>query len=105
VGRNLGNLARPKGVAVDRESRVFVLDGAFENCQIFDEEGALLLFFGGPGDQPGATNMPACVRVDYDAVDAFRDRVKEGYDLEFILFVTSQLGPYRVSVYGLLRKE
>jgi sugar lactone lactonase YvrE len=105
VGRKLGNFARPKGVAVDREGRIYALDGAFDNCQIFDPEGKLLLFFGGAGGGPGSMNLPAVVSVEYDAVEAFRDRVAPGYDIDYVVFVSSQAGPFKVNVYGLLRKR
>ena len=105
VGRKLGQFARPKGVAVDREGRIFALDGAFDNCQIFDPEGKLLLFFGGAGGSPGSMNLPAVVKVEYDAVEAFRDRVAPGRDIEYVVLVTSQAGPFKVNVYGLLRER
>ena len=105
VGRNLGNLARPRGVSVDREGRVYVLDGAFQNCQVFDPEGKLLLYFGAPGGGPGAVNMPSNIEIDYEAVDAFRGRVAPGYELDYVLFITSQAGPNKVNVYGFLRKK
>jgi len=104
AGKRLGQFARPRGVAVDREGRIYALDGAFENCQIFDADGKLLLFFGAPGSQPGAINLPGSVRVSYSAVDAFRDKVAPGFDIEYVVFISSQAGLNKVNVYGLLRK-
>jgi hypothetical protein len=103
IGRRAGEFARPKGVATDRENRIYVVDAAFENVQIFDEAHRLLLWFGGHGSEDGALSLPAQVVIDYDNVEYFRKYVAAGYDLEFIIWVTSQTGPRKVSCYGFLR--
>jgi DNA-binding beta-propeller fold protein YncE len=103
LGRGLGQFVRPKGVAVDREGRVYVADAAIQNVQIFSPEGELLLFFGGPGGQPGRLHLPAKAAIDYDNVDLFADRVVPGYEIEYLIAVTSQFGPNKVSVFGFLK--
>ena len=40
-------------VAVDRDHRLYAVDAGFQNVQIFDEEGSLLLFFASPGSGVG----------------------------------------------------
>ena len=103
LGRATGQFARPKGVAVDREGRVYVVDAAFQNVQIFDPEGKLLLFFGGGGGgEPGRLSLPAQVAIDYDNVELFADRAFAGYEIEYLIAVTSQFGPNKVSVFGFL---
>jgi sugar lactone lactonase YvrE len=104
LGRMPGQFVRPKGVAVDREGRLYVVDAAFENIQIFDDQSRLLLFFGSPGNHPGGLNMPAKVVIDYDNVDIFADRVAPGYELEYLILVTSQFGLNKVNVYGFLKE-
>ena len=47
LGRRFGQFVRPKGIAVDRDLNLYVVDSAFENVQIFNKEGDLLMFFGG----------------------------------------------------------
>lgn len=66
VGNQLGNLARPRGLAVDREGHVYVVDAAFANFQVFDGEGQLLLPVAGPSatDVPGGLSLPAGIAVD-----------------------------------------
>lgn len=98
-----GLVARPKGIAVDREGNLFVVDASFENVQIFDPDGRLLLFFGGPGNGPGGINLPTKIVIDYDNVDLFKDRIAPGYEVEFLLLVTSQFGRNKVNVYGFLK--
>jgi DNA-binding beta-propeller fold protein YncE len=102
LGRGLGQFVRPKGVAVDREGRVYVADAAIQNVQIFDAEGKLLLFFGGAGNKPGGMNLPAKTAIDYDNVDLFADRAAPGYRIQYLIAVTNQFGPNKVSVYGFL---
>ncbi len=103
LGDRPGDFARPKGLAVDDQGRVFVVDAAFENVQAFDESGRVLMFFGGPGDGPGHLVLPAQVIVDHDHVDLFRDFIDPGFDARYLVLVTSQYGPRKVSVYAVGR--
>jgi DNA-binding beta-propeller fold protein YncE len=105
LGKNFGQFVRPKGVAVDREGRVYVADAATEVVQIFNADGELLLFFGGAGNHPGGLNLPAKVVIDYDNVDLFADRVAPGYKVKYLVLVTSQYGPNKVSVFGFLESN
>ena len=53
VGDGSGDLNRPKGVAVDGEGHVYVVEGLHDVVQIFDSEGHFLLSFGEPGHGDG----------------------------------------------------
>jgi len=99
-GNNLGHFARPKGIAVDREGRLYAVDAAFNNVQIFNRDGRLLMFFGGAGEAPGSLVLPAKVAVDYDDVEHFRRYAHPGFEIEYLIFVTSQFGDRRVNVFG-----
>ena len=105
LGRVVGSFTRPKGVALDKKNRLYVADAAFENVQVFDDTGSLLLFFGGPGAQPGSMVLPAGVSIDYDHLKLFKDKVAPGHKLEYLILVTNQLGPEKVSVYGFLKEQ
>jgi hypothetical protein len=100
LGDYIDELARPKGIALDRANRIWVVDSMPEVAKIYDSEGRLLLFFGLPGNDPGMMNMPAKIIVDYDHVDLFRQYAVKGADIEFLVLVTNQYGPHKVSVYG-----
>jgi len=100
VGTGLGHFARPKGVAVDHKGRLYVVDAAFENVQLFDKHNQVLVFFGGSGVRPGNINLPTDVEIDYDHVELFQKFAKPGFDIEYLIFVTSQFGPFKVNVYG-----
>lgn len=99
-GDRFGQFARPKGVAVDREGIVYVVDAAFANVQVFDRSGRLLTFFGGPGEEPGRMWLPAKVVVDYENLDYFRQYVHPSFELKYLVLVTNQYGPAKVSIYG-----
>ncbi len=100
LGQNLGQFSRPKGVAVDRDENLYVVDAAFDNVQIFDKDGRLLMFFGGTYIGPGYMWLPATIYIDYDNLDYFREYVDEKFNLKYLIFVTNQYGPDRISIYG-----
>lgn len=102
LGDNLGHFARPKGAAVDREGHLLVVDAAFNNVQMFNREGRLLMFFGGASEQsaPGSLTLPAKVSLDFDNLKYFRDRVAPGFEPEFLILVTSQFGSRLVNVFA-----
>jgi len=101
-----GLFARPKGVAVDRNGLAYVVDAATQVVQIFDQEGRLLLFFGQAGASTrGELLLPASVKVDYDHIGYFKKFVAPGRECEYLIFVTSQFGGQKVSVYGFLKQK
>jgi DNA-binding beta-propeller fold protein YncE len=99
-GNYAGQLMRPKGVAVDDKSNLFVVDAAFENVQIFNREGRVLMFFGGPYKRSGDMWLPADVSISYTGKDYFSKYVDKSFNLKYLIFVTNQYGPEKVSVYG-----
>lgn len=99
-----GMFARPKGIAVDRAGLVYVVDAATQVVQLFDPEGRLLLFFGQAGaSTQGEVILPAAVKLDYDHVSFFQKFLASGKRCEYLIFVTSQFGGQKVSVYGFLK--
>jgi sugar lactone lactonase YvrE len=102
VGQIPGSFGRPKGVAVDSAGRMYVVDAAFENVQIFNDEGQLLMFFGGPYSGLGTMYLPAQVRIYSEGIDFFRSYLDPRFGLDAVIFVTNQYGPDKVSVYGLI---
>ena len=100
LGDNIDEFVRPKGIAIDRENRIWVVDAATEVVKIYNDQAQLLLFFGEPGIVPGAMNLPATVLLDYDNVELFRKYAIQGASIEFLVFVSNQYGPNKISVYG-----
>ena len=99
-GNGLGQFAKLKGIAVDKEENVYAVDGAFENVQIFNKAGQLLMPLGGHYDGPGGLYLPAKVIVDYDNLKYFQQYVDPQYDLKYLVIVTSQYGPDLINIYG-----
>ena len=101
-GDSLGHFARPKGIALDREGHLLAVDASFNNVQIFNKEGRLLMFFGEGGDKPGGFLLPAKVTIDYDNLKYFEDYAQPGFQMQYLVLVTSQFGPRLVNVlaYG-----
>ena len=60
----LGQFSLPKGVGVDSQGHIYVVDSRFNNVQIFNQEGRLLLFFGEFGADPGQFWLPAGLAID-----------------------------------------
>jgi sugar lactone lactonase YvrE len=100
LGDNIDEFVRPKGIAIDREGRIWVVDAATEVAKIYNQQGQLLLFFGLPGNDPGMMNLPAKIILDYDNVALFQQYAVEGANIEFLVLVSNQYGPNKISVYG-----
>jgi hypothetical protein len=102
LGSNLGHFARPRGITVDRDGRLYAVDAAFNNVQVFNKDGRLLLFFGEGGKEPGNFLLPAQVIIDYDNLQYFQKYVHPTFDMEYLIIVVSQFGDYSVNVlaYG-----
>jgi DNA-binding beta-propeller fold protein YncE len=64
VGTGFGQFSMPKGVGVDSQGHIYVVDARFSNVQIFDPQGRLLLFFGELGSRLGEFYLPAGLYVD-----------------------------------------
>ncbi len=99
-GRYPGQFSRNKGVAVDKDGNVYVIDASFENVQIFNKEGKLLMFFGGSYQGPGYMYLPAKVTIDYDNLSYFQQYVDTAFNLKYLVLVTNQYGPDKITVYG-----
>ncbi|MEA2109746.1 MAG: hypothetical protein U9P07_10050, partial [Pseudomonadota bacterium] len=101
LGDGFGQFGRPKGIAVDDHGQIFVVDAAHQNVQIFNKKGRLLMFFGDPGLPFGSLNLPAGIAVTSNGIDLFRQYIDPAFQVEQLIFVTSQFGPAKISVYGL----
>jgi len=100
IGELPGYFSRPKGIDVDREGRIHVVDAAFENVQVFDKKFNLLLYMFTPGNERHNINLPAGVTIDYDDVSYFKQYLSPDFKAEYLLFVTSNFGPNKVNVYA-----
>jgi len=79
LGLYVGRLTRPKGVAVGRDGRVYVVESYFDHLLVYNGEGQLLLPIGGTGSGIGEFYLPAGVWVDRQGrvmiADMFNGRI------------------------------
>lgn len=68
-GLYIGNMVRPKGIAVDSEENIYVVEGYHDHLLVYNRDGDFLMSIGGGGNGPGQFNQPNGVWVDS------RDRV------------------------------
>jgi hypothetical protein len=105
VGSGPGNFARPKGIAIDRSGNMLVGDTAFQNVQVFDPNGKLLMYFGEPENGLDGINLPAGVTIDYDNVAVFSRFADPKFRVEYLVLVASQYGPNKIDVFGFGRLD
>jgi len=97
---SMHDFVRPKSIAFDKNGNIWIVDTSTEVTKIYNSKAQLLMFFGLPGNLPGMMNLPAKVIIDYDHVELFQKYAVEGANIEFLVLVTNQYGPNKVSVYG-----
>jgi DNA-binding beta-propeller fold protein YncE len=100
IGDVPGSFTRPKGVAVDREGHIYTVDAAFENVQILNQAGRILLFFGGPGGHREDINLPTAMVIDYNSAPLFQKYADPRFKVEYVILIASQFGHNAVNVYG-----
>jgi sugar lactone lactonase YvrE len=75
-----GTMFRPKGIGMDSEGHLYVVDGLWGVVQVFDREGHLLYYFGSRGTRSGQFQLPAGLFIDRDdrifVVDSYNRRVQ-----------------------------
>ncbi len=57
---------RPKGIGVDSEGHVYVVEGSHDMVQVFDREGQLLYYFGQMGTGFGDFRLPTGLFIDHN---------------------------------------
>ena len=55
---------RPKGIAVDCDGHIWVVDSAQDRVKVFDRTGQLLIYFGGSGEYPGQFAAAYGIAID-----------------------------------------
>ena len=78
-GLYVGNLVRPKGVAVDDEGNVYVVESYYDHLLVFNNAGDFLMPIGGTGSGVGNFYLPSGVWADAHnriyVADMFNGRV------------------------------
>jgi DNA-binding beta-propeller fold protein YncE len=63
-GLFVGNLVRPKGVAVDSDGNIYVVESYYDHLLVFNRDGEFLMAIGGLGQETGKFYLPAGAWVD-----------------------------------------
>jgi hypothetical protein len=100
IGDFFGEFVRPKGIAVDKEGLIYVVDAGMQQVSIFNPQGRLLMVFGTPGLPRGSMNLPAAIWVTTDNLEYFKRFSDPSFEVNQLIFVTNQSGWDKVSVYG-----
>jgi DNA-binding beta-propeller fold protein YncE len=78
-GLALGQLVRPKGVGVDADGNVYVVESYYDSLLVYSPQGDFLLPIGGTGTATGRFYLPAGVWVDsrnrVHVADMFNGRI------------------------------
>ncbi|MBU5637966.1 hypothetical protein KOM00_14650 [Geomonas sp. Red69] len=99
IGDGFGQFSRPKGIAVDDNGYLFVVDAAFQNVQVLNEKGQILMYFGGVIPY-GGMNLPAGVAVGKDSSGYYQGLAEKNFEVEQIVVVANQFGDPKVGIYG-----
>lgn len=100
-GDSPGYFGRPRGIALDRAGRMYVVDAAFDVVQVFASTGQMLTYFGNDKGVPGALTLPAGIFLDWDNIALFKQYAAPGFEIEYLIFVTSQFNTDQVvNVYA-----
>ena len=80
LGDGEGGFFRPKGIALDSENHIYLVEGMWGSVQVFDRQGQLLYVFGGRGTALGQFQLPAGLFIDpadrVYVVDSYNHRVQ-----------------------------
>jgi DNA-binding beta-propeller fold protein YncE len=80
VGDSTGQVYRPKGIAIDSEDHIYLVEGLWGTVQVFDRQGQLLYTFGQRGTRLGDFQLPAGLFIDSNdavyVVDSYNRRVQ-----------------------------
>jgi DNA-binding beta-propeller fold protein YncE len=80
IGDGDDALFRPKGIGLDSENHIYLVEGLSGTVKVFDREGQLLYFFGRRGRGLGQFQLPAGIFVDPNdrvyVVDSYNRRVQ-----------------------------
>lgn len=64
LGLNVGNLVRPKGIALDSAGDIYVIESLYDNMLVFDGKGNSLFALGGSGKGLGEFYLPSGIWID-----------------------------------------
>jgi DNA-binding beta-propeller fold protein YncE len=100
AGDTVGSFARPKSAAVSADGLVYIVDSAFSNVQVFAPDGTILGHFAGTDGLASGLVLPSAIAISYDAVATYQKFAAPGFELEYVIAVSSAFSPPRINIYG-----
>ena len=100
-GDRYGDMGQPRHLAVGPDGVLFVADAEFAHVHLFNGEGRLLMFIGGPQDQPGGTPLPVGVAVAPTLPNRLTSLVPADFNARYFLFVSNSVGSRRISLFAI----
>jgi len=80
AGDSAGQVFRPKGIGLDSEDHIYLVEGLWGVVQVFDRQGQLLYVIGNRGTGLGQFQLPAGLFIDQNdrvyVVDSYNHRVQ-----------------------------
>lgn len=104
LGTGLAEYNRPRALAFDKVGVMYVVDAASQNVRLMNDAFQLLMSFGEPGT-PGSLNVPAGIAVSDDDLAYYQQFAEPDFSLEQVIFVVSQFGEHKISIYGLGKQK
>ncbi|HYS43465.1 MAG TPA: hypothetical protein VEM32_05740, partial [Geobacteraceae bacterium] len=104
LGSSLSEYVRPRSVVLDRDGIMYVVDAGTQDVRMMTEMFQLLLEFPAPGSR-GALNVPAGIAVSEENLPYYQQFAEPDFVLERVIFVVSQFGDHKISIYGLGKKK
>lgn len=99
-GKYYGQFEKIKGLAIDRDGIIHAVDAGFQNVQMFDRNGQILMFYGGSYTGEGTLYLPAGIHIDYKNIEYFKKFLPAELNIQHLIFVTSQYGPDDINIYA-----
>ena len=99
-GNRFGDMGKPRHLAVGPDGTIFIADPEFSVIHLYNQRGHLLMFVGGPRDEPGGTPLPRGVAVATDLPDRLASLVPTEFNAKYFLFVTNGIGNRRISLFA-----
>lgn len=104
LGTAISDFNRPRAVVFDKDGLMYVVDAAPQNVRILNDMFQLLMSFGEPGTR-GSLNVPSGIAISEDNLAYYQQFAEPDFILDKVIFVVSQFGDHKISIYGLGRKK
>jgi hypothetical protein len=104
LGSTLSEYVRPRSIAFDRDGIMYVVDAGTQDVRMMNDMFQILLNFGEPGSR-GSLNVPAGIAISEENLPYYQQFAAPDFVLDRVIFVVSQFGDHKISIYGLGKKK